>query len=267
MILMSEKYEKFNSDAYTDDLKLIDEIKETAGSRKEAIHALCCRYRGIPNNNLKKPVIACVHLSSNRSLCGLDGKFVKTNADRCELCLKERREFGVDPLFGISPVELSERLGRVVHQQNKEIAALKTPMQDLINEKGTLSSRCSELQNGLLERDQQISILETENRQLEDKIKSLSENELLNENDELHKELEQKEKLNTDYRLEIDKLQALREKEIRISNEVLSQMAKMLKDLKENAPLTTEPYALTTYINNVLKRIEQFEGYINTITT
>ncbi len=67
-------------------------------------------------------------------------------------------------------------------------------------------------------------------------------------------------------KLEIEKEQALVEKKSNDLNSVLCSVSKMLRDLKENMPLTTEPYGLATYINNVQKRIEQFEGFISTLT-
>jgi hypothetical protein len=269
---MKDKKIKFMADMEKEESDFFEKLKadRALGSNRELLKSLRLSLEG--KTDVKKPLIACGHLSSDNSLCGKD--FKKTNSAKCELCLREKalveaqRARENEAYFGFyyhDPVETILGLKRVLKLRGDRIEELEKPMLDFITEKDTLNSRCAELKNALLERDDRIAILEPKITQLEEKIKSLSENELLNENDGLHKKIEQLGNSNTDYRLEIDKLIALHEKDAKISTDLLSQMTNMLRDFKENVPVTTEPNALATYINNVMKRIEQFEGHIKTV--
>jgi hypothetical protein len=167
------------------------------------------------------------------------------------------------------------RLAHIVDVKEKEIERLRRklePMQDLLTERDRLKSEVKGLKNGILERDEKIAILQTDNgykdaviKDLCEKISKLSESELLKENDDLHLQLTQKEKVIRDYANEIEKLEALNETQQRKTTEVISETRKMLRDFKQYLPTTLEPYDISTYIKNVQKRMEQFEGYLNTI--
>ena len=150
----------------------------------------------------------------------------------------------------------------LLEQENKR---LKAQNENLLTEKDTLKSRVSDLENTLLMRDEKIAKLERDNEQFKLKVEKLSESKLLDENDNLRNQLTQKNTLIDDYKLEIRKLEALLEEELKPRRDVIKKVRKMLRDLKEYAPSTLEPYEAISYLRGVRKTIESLEGYLNTI--
>lgn len=153
------------------------------------------------------------------------------------------------------------------------------PMEDLLTEKATLASKVSEMGSSLVERDHKIATLETDNAYKDEIIKKLSESELsklnseiLKESDALHLELAGKSKVISDYELDIEKVEALNEVQQRKTTEVISETRKMLRELKQYCPrlqiINLDPtnHPMQTYILTVQKKIEQFEGYLKTMT-
>lgn len=160
---------------------------------------------------------------------------------------------------------LAEKLDLKEKANDKLTRQLK-PMEEIINAKEALTSEVSGMKNGLLERDEKIAILETDNVYKDQIIQKLSESEILKENDGLRLQLAQKGKLIIDYDIEIKKLEALNEAEQGTTTRVISETRKMVRDFKENLPASLEPYDISTYIKNIQKRMEQFEGYLQTIS-
>lgn len=148
--------------------------------------------------------------------------------------------------------------------KNEEIRKLTTSAKNLSNERDTLNSKVSDMENTLLERDKKIAILETDNAYKDELISKLSESELLSENDALHLELNQKIKLNKEYTLEINKLEALIEKDQQTLNDVISQTKKVFRDFNESVPAWM---IALPFVVNVQKKIKDFEGYVQTITS
>jgi len=164
----------------------------------------------------------------------------------------------------------AERLPTVqkqLEQTVKELENIKKPHEELLNEKNTLESMVSDMGNALLERDEKIAILETDNEQLRIQVTKSSESELLKENDGLRlKVIDMQNKLD-DYGLEVKKLEALREKERQTLNEAISKTNSVFGDFKRFLPTSLEPYDIQQYIKNMQKKIEAFEGYLTTISS
>jgi len=265
--MTSDKTKHLSLDVYKEDAALIDGIRDKLGSsRKEAIHVLGDEHRKKPAGLNQSQQISCVHLSNDGSLCGVHRpKFEKTSAIRCQLCQKEHQLFDPDPRFGIDTLELSQRLQNVINRQTMEIEQLKRPQQNLLLERDSLKARGSALENTLLIRDRRIVSLETDNGQLKREIEELSHDRLFEEVQLLKVQLAQKDNKNEDYKLEIEKLQALYETEQRKRSEQGNETIKMLRDLKQYLPTSLEAYDISTYKKNLQKRIEMFEGYLNTM--
>lgn len=152
-------------------------------------------------------------------------------------------------------------------QKDLEIQKLRKPIEELLKDKNTLESRVSDMGNTLLERDEKIAVLETDNEQLRIQVTKLSENELLKENDGLHIEVTNMQNKLNDYGLEVKKLEALRDKERLTLNEVLSKTNSVFRDFKQYLPTSSEHYDIEQYIKAMQKKIEQFEGYLATISS
>jgi DNA repair exonuclease SbcCD ATPase subunit len=166
-----------------------------------------------------------------------------------------------------------------IEKQLKQAKQKLEPMQDLLTEKDTLTSKVSEMGNSLVERDHKIATLETDNAYKDEVIKKLSESELsklnseiLKESDALHLELTEKSKVISDYEHDIEKVEALNEVQQRKTTEVISETRKMLRELRQYCPrlqiINLDPtnHPMQTYILTVQKKIEQFEGYLKTMT-
>lgn len=139
------------------------------------------------------------------------------------------------------------------------------PMESLIMEKEKLESKVSEMGNALLERDDTIATLNMNVDYLNGIIEERSEDKVFEENQLLKVKLGQAKQQIGDYVEEIKKLDALIEKERLQKNELIMKVSQKLIDLKRYAPASLERYELTTYLRNVRKTIENFEGYLNTI--
>ena len=154
---------------------------------------------------------------------------------------------------------------RDLQEKTLELQEVRKPLEELISEKDTLKSRFSLMENTLLQRDEKIASLETDNEQLKLNLAELSESKLLDENDQLHNKLRAKDTLINDYKLEIRKVEALLEKEQKHRLDVIARVNQMLRDFKQYAPLTFEPYEAISYLKSVRKAIENFEGFLKTI--
>jgi len=167
----------------------------------------------------------------------------------------------------------------ILEKELRKANAKLEPMEDLLTEKETLTSKVSEMGNSLVERDHKIATLETDNAYKDEVIKKLSESELsklnseiLKESDALHLELAEKSKVISDYELDIEKVEALNEVQQRKTTEVISETRKMLRELRQYCPrlqiINLDPtnHPMQTYILTVQKKIEQFEGYLKTMT-
>lgn len=170
-----------------------------------------------------------------------------------------------------------QRIAEISDQRHKRIEQLERkiqPMQDLLTEKGTLTSKVSEMENALVEREHKIATLETDNAYKDEMIKKLSESEILKENDALNVELVQKRKLVTNYEFEIQKLEAVREKERQTFNEVISKTMSVFREFRQFVPSDLRTcqqcinvIELEHYIKNIQKKIENFEGYLQTMAS
>jgi hypothetical protein len=162
----------------------------------------------------------------------------------------------------------AERLSiaeRQLEQTTGELEEARTGKEDLLSVKSTLESRVSDMTNTLLERDAKIAVLETDNEQLRTQIAELSENEVLTENDSLRVQLNEKIKLIDDTRFEIEKLEALTQKQRQTIDEVISKTKSTFREFRQFLPTSLEPYAISEYIKNAQKKIEQFDGYLDTV--
>jgi hypothetical protein len=149
----------------------------------------------------------------------------------------------------------------------EEFEEARKGKEDLLNAKSTLESGFSNMKNALLERDEKIAVLETDNEQFRVQIAKLSENELLRENDSLHVQLNGKIKLIDDYAYEVTKLEALLQSKDLIIAEVLSKTKDTFRDFKQFLPTSLEPYDIQQYTKAMLTKIIQFEGYLNIVTS
>jgi chromosome segregation ATPase len=154
-----------------------------------------------------------------------------------------------------------------------EIEKLKRPMQELITEKNILNSRCTGLQNGLLESEEKIQTLETDNEYLRCQISKLSENEILKENDNLHIRLAEKDKTLDSRRIEIEKLEALHTIDKQRQDQITSQFRKLLGDLEQFAPsklpinceMCVSSFDVSSFVKSMQKAIENLKGYLSTM--
>jgi hypothetical protein len=134
------------------------------------------------------------------------------------------------------------------------------PKQDLLTEKGTLTSKDSEMPNPLLKTLEEISILQTDNEFLRTENNKLSESALLKENDSVRLQvIELEKKINEYYEPEIKKVQLVADKRFNILNEVISKTNTLFGNLKQNLPTYAKGYG------DMLKQIEEFEGYLQII--
>jgi len=157
-------------------------------------------------------------------------------------------------------------LEKKLREVNRKLNQIEKPMQDLYAERAELKVGLGNMQNVLLTKNTEIATLTTDNEQLREQVQKLSENTLLNENDSLRVQLIGRDTQIKEQNDEIQKLEALRDKKEMILKDILSRTGKMLREFKQYAPASLEPYELTAYLKNVRKTIENFEGYLNTIS-
>jgi hypothetical protein len=167
----------------------------------------------------------------------------------------------------------------------KETNRKLKPMEDLLEERDRLKGGNERMANGLLERDEKIAILETDNGYKQELIKEqcerisklseseilkaseLTEKKFLEENDSLHTQLKEKDKLIEDYALDIQKWEALTKKQKQTLSEAISQMKGALMEFRQFLPTSVEPHAIGEYIRAMQKKVENLEGYLQTIST
>lgn len=155
--------------------------------------------------------------------------------------------------------------GQMEKHWKDECMKARKPIEDLLKEKSILELRVSDVANSLLERDGKIAVLETDNEQFRAQIAKLSENELLTENDSLRVQLIGKGKLIDDYTLEIEKLEALTQKQRQTVDDVISKTKETFREFKQVIPAWLEPHGLHGTVETFLKKINYFEGYLNTV--
>ena len=159
-----------------------------------------------------------------------------------------------------------------LEQTAKELYNIKKPHEELLNEKGTLELKVSGMGNALLERDGKIAVLETDNEQLRIQVTKMSENELVKENSEFLKEndglrieiTDLKNKL-VDHANEIEKIEALGEKNIKDLMEVISKTNSVFRDFKQYLPASYAPHDIDEYRKAMQTKMNQFEGYLVTM--
>jgi hypothetical protein len=100
-----------------------------------------------------------------------------------------------------------------LEKARREMDVLKRPNLDLINEKDTLTSRCTELQNAFLamqaKMTEELAILETDNTQLRQQVEEMSRDPLVQKAMFLTTEVGRQEKIITDMKLENARLETL----------------------------------------------------------
>lgn len=297
---MDEKAERFSTDAYPSDIALIGQIQENLNlsSRKDVLRILCDYYTGktvvdksTPENckacslynGFFEGKVHCVLKMENKlpiikkhSL--IEAQACSTAPTLITLARKEEferqiknltvnRNYYFEQVQNLRPK--AERLPYVekqLEQREKELQNIKKPHEELLSEKNTLELRVSNMGNVLLERDEKIAILETDNEQLRMQITKLSESELLKENDGLYLKVTDMQNKLDDYELEVKKSEALREKERQILNGVVSQTNSVFGEFKRFLPTSLDPYDIQQYLKAMQKKIVDFEGYLNTVT-
>lgn len=299
----SEKAEKLNADIYESDFVLINEIQKTRNflSRKEAMHLLCNAYRGIksdasedeaicPENckscelfgGLNNKEILCIlkienkhpifkrHSIAEAQACSVKSTLV-TLARKEELTdqitdLKNRVHY-LEPKYEKYKVEVqelrpvSERLKR----KEKEIEELKKPIETLLTEEANLQTELQDMKNALLERIEQIAVLETDNAQLREHVNELSHDTLSEKYAALTIHFGEKEQIITQLTSEIEKEEALIKDLKQKNSDVTLKISKMVRDFRQFAPSSSESYEVVTYLNNVQKTISDVEGYLKTL--
>jgi len=171
-----------------------------------------------------------------------------------------------------SEVANGEELKVKLDEANKNLEDARKREEELLNVRSILESRVSEVQNALLERDEIIDNLNKNIDVLNRQIEELSHDRLFEENQLLKVQLAQANKIKDDYKLEIQKEVALREKEHQQKVNVIEQVTKMIKEFKLFMPSTLKDcelcvasFQIKDYLNSIQKKIEQLEGYLNTV--
>lgn len=155
-----------------------------------------------------------------------------------------------------------------LQKANQQIEKLKQPMNNLISQNDTLNSRCSKLSNTLLTKNEKIGELEVLVQGLKDQLANATESVYLKENDALRLELNKVNSLMAEATEEIKKIQALADKRLITINDIIARVGSVFRDCRQYAPTSyanINPYELKTYIENVQKSMQNFEGYLQTI--
>jgi regulator of replication initiation timing len=165
------------------------------------------------------------------------------------------------------------------------------PMQGLLTKIETLESEGKKMNNGLLARIEENNTLQTDNEYLRKQVEDLSHDSLVEKTKELSTQLEdakqyvkvqeaQKNKEIGELNIDIRQLEALNEKENREKTEISSKIRSFLRDAKiptyyeaeakllqgkPNAATDAIAFQVATYLGNIRKLIENFEGYLNTV--
>lgn len=285
---MVEKAEKLNSDAYESDLTLINDIQQKLNlpSKKDVLHVLCDGYRGTKSEALERGKLNCEFRSPNGSYCSCnDPKLEKTNEERCSACQKAKahrqrifeqedyleriwhQKIGIP--FGLGWTDPVARLNFVLKkftQNDKEIEDLRRPNEALLAEKSNLQTEFQNMKNALVARIEEIAVLETDNARLREEMEELQHDPLLEKNAALTVQLGRNEQVIIDLKSEVEKQEALINAQKLTISDVTTRTSKMLQEFQQYKPLTLEPYDISNYLTGLLKRIADFEGYLNTVT-
>jgi len=157
----------------------------------------------------------------------------------------------------------------IVGLQNKTIEcdgiskALKISMSDNLQLKG----ENTELKNGLVRETEKVGLLEHDNEYLRNELKDLSSDALVEKVSFQNVQLGTLRTEIEDYKREIEKLEALNTHKNATLNDVVFKVNKMLREFKQFSPQSIDSFALKDYMRSVQKKIEDFEGYINTVST
>jgi len=151
-------------------------------------------------------------------------------------------------------------------ETTRELEEARKGKEDLLSAKSTFELKVSDMKNSLLARDEKIAVLETDNQQLRSEAERLQESKLLAENDSLRQRLEEFQLSLNQYAKEIEKLDALNDKTDAKLKDVISQMARRLKQFKENLPIGSNPDEMNLYILTLKKAIDESQGYLITVS-
>lgn len=166
--------------------------------------------------------------------------------------------------FGL-PFGLCDPVGRVLFirdklaAKDKEIEELRKPNEALLTEKSNLQTELQNMKNALVERIEQIAVLETDNIELRMQNEELSKDRLVEKNSFLMVQIAKTQKDVEDLKTEVEKLTALAEMRKQNRDELINQINKIFSDFKQYVPTTADPYEMRQYITKVLQRIENFE--------
>jgi len=284
---MDEKTEKLNSDIYKEDFELLTHIMEEQklSSRKEGLRFIFNSYRGIPQADSERNKCTCENLSDE--YCVRDyPKLKKTDAVQCRACQKARKlkeeEYFRNDEWCVLEHRFWERIGvpfgicdpftrinyaeTYIAKKDAEIEELRKPNEALLTAKSNLDTEFQNMKNALVASLEAGAVLETDNAQLRQHLEELSHDSLLEKNAVLTVQLGQKEQTIADLTSEVEKQEALINSQKQTVFEMASRTSKMLREFRQYQPSTLEPYNISTYLNNLQKKIADFEGYMNTVT-
>jgi len=298
---MSEKAEKFNTDAFVSDIALISQIQEERNllSRKEVIRLLCDFFRGIKSDALENCPENCKNcelfggLNGGKVLCILkienkqpsfkhhsifEANACSTKSMLITLVRKEELTKQIDalnkrlqylePRYEKYKIEIEELrpAAYTLKQREKEIEELKQPLETLLTEKTNLETELQNMKNALVMRIEEIASLETDNAQLRQANEELKHDALLEKNAALIVQLGKKEQDIADLKSEIEKLEALVKTQKQTISDITSKTSETFRDILQFKPSTLEPYEVSAYLKNVEKTIVNLEGYLNTVS-
>jgi hypothetical protein len=129
-----------------------------------------------------------------------------------------------------------------------------------------LKGENAELKNGLLRETEKVALLEHDNDYLRSEVKDLSSDTLAEKISFQNVQLGTLRTQIEDYKGEIEKLEALNTHKNATLNEVVLKVSKMLREFKQFLPQSVDSYALKDYLQSLQKKIDDFEGYINTVS-
>lgn len=146
-------------------------------------------------------------------------------------------------------------------------------LEPLVNENRLLKSRCSDLEIICQKKEEELAPLQNDNEHLKNKVNELSHDAILEENQYLKVQLANEEDALKNREMEIRKLEAL----IRVTREAFSdaifRTGKMLKEFADynqsiniaKCEQCVEGYSFKAFSRGIATKIEDLQGYLNTI--
>lgn len=257
----------------------LDRIREQQGFeyRPQAMNYAMDYVLGTQKDSKQEAKQRCEHLSSDGTYCGKDfkasGKCKKTNTAQCELC---ERESEID---NKNTEKLQRDASRIVTLRNeilyqrRHIAELEAqPNQDLITQTNLWSSERGNLKSALIVRDEKIDMLSANITMLHGQLAELSHDALFEQNQWLKSELAQEKQRNEDYKRDIEKEIALREKQAQTHNEEIARFKNALNDMQRFIPqssacqLCVSGFEVLDYIRSISKQIEKLQAHMPVAT-